>query len=331
MTNISIALATLNGARFIAEQLHSFATQTLLPSELVVADDGSTDETLDIIEQFAGIAPFPVRVHRNPTRLGYSRNFEVAIELCRGDIIFLSDQDDVWFPDKLATVVAQFEAKDSIEMVINGQIITDAGLNHEGITMFDNVRRLGMTSDGLIEGCCTAFRRRWSSLLLPIPIKGDKFIESRNLSHDQWLNHLSLLLGVRAFIERPLQFFRRSGDNATQWIGNTPNRVGIRDVVASRVSRPPIEAWLRRSQVLELYEEWLAAHSRDIEAMGIGRVRSALTAIGREKDSLETRAALVCLPLSSRIPRIWQLWRLGGYCYFYGWKSALRDLTRAAL
>jgi len=327
---ISIAMATYNGSRFIDEQLDSFADQTLLPDELVITDDGSSDETLDIAERFAGTAPFPVRVHRNPAQLGYSRNFEAAVARCKGDIIFLSDQDDVWFPDKLETVCAEFDKDDRTMAVVNGQIITDGELKHQGVTMLDNVSGLGMTSDGLIEGCCTAFRRRWGETLLPIPAEGDALIENRDLSHDKWLNELSILLGVRGFIERPLQYFRRHGDNTTQWIGNRPHAVSFGDLIKSRLKHAPADAWLRRVQSLDLYEEWLNANRSRVEAMGISRIEQGLRALNEERHSLVARAALVRLPLFRRAPRIWQLWRRGGYEYFYKWKSALRDVVRDA-
>jgi glycosyltransferase involved in cell wall biosynthesis len=327
---ISIAMATYNGARFIGEQLQSFAAQSLLPNELVVTDDGSSDDTLGIVERFAASAPFAVHIHRNPARFGYSRNFERAISLCTGDIIFLSDQDDVWFPDKVETVVARFDADEDVEAVLNGQILTDTDLNHRSVTMLDNVRGLGIRSDALIEGCCTAFRRRWGALVLPIPTEGDALIESRNLSHDQWLNQFSVLLGVRAFIERPLQYFRRHGDNTTRWLGNAPKPVTFRDLVATRMERPPADAWLRRVQALDLYVDWLTANRSRVEALGIRRVDQALQTLNQEKCSLAERAALASLPIRQRLPRVWKLWLGGGYRYFYGWKSALRDLSRSA-
>src|SRR5437588_7313199 len=98
---ISIAMCTYNGARFLREQLDSFAAQSRLPDEVVICDDGSTDGTADIVRTFASGAPFPVHFHVNEPRLGITRNFERAAGLCTGSIIFFSDQDDVWLPDKL--------------------------------------------------------------------------------------------------------------------------------------------------------------------------------------------------------------------------------------
>src|SRR5690349_6024675 len=100
--SLSIALASYNGGRYIREQLDSIARQTRLPDELVISDDASTDSTPEIIEEFARSAPFPVHFLKNSERLGAIGNFEAAIRACKGTIIFLCDQDDVWYPEKVA-------------------------------------------------------------------------------------------------------------------------------------------------------------------------------------------------------------------------------------
>ena len=98
-------MATYNGARFIRQQLDSFARQILLPSELIVCDDGSTDSTVSIIDTFSRRAPFPVVVVNNPRRLGYTANFLQAAQMCQGELIAFSDQDDEWLPQKLACIL----------------------------------------------------------------------------------------------------------------------------------------------------------------------------------------------------------------------------------
>ena len=92
----SVAMCTYNGARFLGAQLASVAAQARAPDELVVCDDRSTDETARVVEEFAAAAPFRVRLHVNERNLGTTRNFERAVSLCEGDLIALSDQDDVW-------------------------------------------------------------------------------------------------------------------------------------------------------------------------------------------------------------------------------------------
>src|SRR5664280_13480 len=112
--NISIAMATYNGERFIREQLDSLARQTYLPCELIVSDDGSTDRTLEIVEDFAKSAPFSVRAYRNEQNLGYADNFLKAASLCDGEWIAFCDQDDVWFDNKLARVRQCFDVENAV-------------------------------------------------------------------------------------------------------------------------------------------------------------------------------------------------------------------------
>jgi glycosyltransferase involved in cell wall biosynthesis len=104
-TAISVAMATYNGERFLQEQLDSLARQTLLPSELVACDDGSTDDTLAILQRFQASAPFPVRIHCNETRLGSGFNFLSALGRCTGDLVAFCDQDDIWKEQKLSVCV----------------------------------------------------------------------------------------------------------------------------------------------------------------------------------------------------------------------------------
>lgn len=101
-TAISVAMATYNGERFLREQLESLARQSLLPLELIVCDDGSTDGTLDILHRFAVSAPFSVKIYQNETRLGSGFNFLRALGRCTGDLVAFCDQDDVWKEQKLS-------------------------------------------------------------------------------------------------------------------------------------------------------------------------------------------------------------------------------------
>jgi glycosyltransferase involved in cell wall biosynthesis len=323
--DISIAMATYNGARFLEEQLQSFARQTLLPDEVVITDDGSTDDTLEIARQFASGAPFALRIHRNPKRLGFNRNFEAAVSRCEGDIIFFSDQDDVWFDRKLETVMSAFAANEKTQVVINGQIIADADLNHSDITMLDNLRSLGVSSDYLCSGCATAFRRDWGQAILPMPKEMD---DRYGTGLDRWVNELAVLLGVRTLIEEPLQFFRRHGANTTESVMHRHQKVGLKNLIDDRMKRPPREAWLERIRVLSLYKSWLSQNVPTVEALNPVALNRALDAIDHEMLSMRNRAALASLPRPRRIGKIWDLWRHGGYRYFYGWKSIVRDFVR---
>lgn len=121
---ISVALCTYNGERYIREQIESILNQTLPVDEIVVCDDGSTDNTLSFIENFQGNTD--IRIYRNETNLGVCANFQKAVDLCRGEYIFFSDQDDIWHTDKTATIIDYFLSNPEKKVVF-----TDANLINE--------------------------------------------------------------------------------------------------------------------------------------------------------------------------------------------------------
>lgn len=123
---ISIAMATYNGEQYLQTQLDSLASQTRLPDELVISDDGSSDSTIEIAEGFAASSTFDVKVLKNTNRLGYIKNFERALLHCSGEIIALSDQDDIWLPEKLAKQGGLIEMNPSI-----GGVFSDAFLMYD--------------------------------------------------------------------------------------------------------------------------------------------------------------------------------------------------------
>src|SRR5208283_2264965 len=181
-THISVAMAVHNGERFIREQFDSFVRQTRLPDELVVSDNASTDRTVEIVRDFAARAPFPVRLFINDSNLGVTKNFERAIRECAGDIILLSDCDDVWYPNKVS-VMEQALA----ESPRAGFAICDADLVDEHLDSLDRClwqasgfryrsRDQKKLSGGStfsrrvpVFGCCLAFRAKFKPLLLPLP------------------------------------------------------------------------------------------------------------------------------------------------------------------
>ena len=207
---ISIAMCTFNGAKYLQEQLDSFSHQTRLPDDLLVCDDGSTDNTIAILEQFKAKAKFPVYIVKNPVNLGYAQNFSKVIELCQSDIIFLSDQDDMWLPEKLATVCEIFMEQPDTLCVINDQIITDSELVSTGLTKLHHFRSIGMKYEYFVTGCCTAFRSSIKPLLLPIPVTSN--------THDIWLHMVISEISEKHVLEKPLQLYRRHSNNASNGI-----------------------------------------------------------------------------------------------------------------
>ena len=130
---ISIAMCTYNGAQYIEEQLTSILHQTRKVDEIVICDDGSLDNTLEIIGRIKRETTTTMRIVRNKVRLGFYKNFLKALSLCDGDLVFLSDQDDIWCKDKVEKMVAYFERYTSIDV-----LFTNAKLIDENSEVFIN-------------------------------------------------------------------------------------------------------------------------------------------------------------------------------------------------
>ncbi len=217
--SLSIALASYNGERYISEQLDSIAKQIRLPDELVISDDASIDATPAIIEDFARQAPFPVRLLRNSERLGSTRNFETAIKACSGDIIFLCDQDDVWYPAKIALVEERFINNPGM-----GALFTDGDVVDENLRpicrMWDvfgfNPYEQRMVEAGdplavlfrhpVVTGATMAFRSGYRQLVLPLP-------NLPNTWHDEWIALLISSAASLGSLPTPLIAYRQHGSN----------------------------------------------------------------------------------------------------------------------
>ena len=205
---VSIAMTTYNGARYLAEQLDSFAAQTRLPDELVVGDDGSTDDTAAILAEFAARAPFPVRVTVNAAQLGPSRNFAETILRCQGEVILLSDQDDRWEPAKLATMADYLAAHPACWLAMHDAALMDGDGRPSGRTMGGQIAAAGgEPARDLVAGCCMAIDARLARLYDPPP---------PTRAHDAWLTVIADLLQLRGWIAQPLIAYRRHGANVSE-------------------------------------------------------------------------------------------------------------------
>ena len=219
MPKISVALATYNGGTHLREQLASLVGQTVQPTELVVSDDGSTDETLAIIEDFARRSPFPVVRAPHKGRLGFADNFLHAAENCRHELIAFCDQDDVWLPSKLEIASRRIIADDSL-IALHTLTVTDADLRPAGFVWMQ-----GITGNKVFEpleldpfftgwGNSMIFRRELLGVCDRAKRPKQPFHPDRFLSHDTWLYTLAAALGRVSHILTPLLLYRQHGNNA---------------------------------------------------------------------------------------------------------------------
>jgi len=125
---ISVALCTYNGKSFLREQLESILTQTICVDEIIICDDGSIDGTLEVLYSYANLYPNLVHIFVNNKSLGTIKNFEKAISLTKGDLIFLADQDDVWCSNKVEKTERYFQSNQKCHLVFtNGDLIDEKG------------------------------------------------------------------------------------------------------------------------------------------------------------------------------------------------------------
>ena len=227
---ISVCMATYNGARFIKEQIDSILCQLGSEDELIISDDGSTDGTLDIIASYEDERIKLLHHQKNPAfaKIKYSRNFyyatenfENALREAKGDYIFLSDQDDVWLPNKMEKMIAALKTADcamSNFNVIdaNGNLLKEHFYKKAPISRFFFVALLQYR----FIGCCMAFRRAVLDFSLPFP--------SFLLAHDFWIGILAKKKFSFAFIEEPLLNYRRSSQNVSPSTEKSRNPISHR-------------------------------------------------------------------------------------------------------
>lgn len=325
---ISIAMATYNGARFIREQLDSLAAQSLLPYELVVCDDGSADSTVEIVEGFTMTAPFPVRIYRNPQRLGYADNFLKAAKLCEGDWTAFCDQDDSWLPEKLEVVAAAIRRHPDVVLVTHPAELVDEALRPTGDTAWPSAEMLCPRLSYVWRhgmGCGQIFR---TSLVREIPYHRRFLMELAPplvSPHDVWVARLSQCVGSAFHLSRSLVLRRRHNESVT-WARKPRTRIGTQlpwhDIsetllMKSRIAKDQadvltqcaIEAGPAYSPMLRDASEYFTHAARILEAR---RECRRMTGVRRYKRVLELFTD----------PAYWRM----GYS-IVGWRGRARDLV----
>jgi len=219
---LSVALCTYNGETYLPTQLESIANQTRVPDEIIIRDDCSKDRTVEIANEFAKTAPCKVCVLHDGVNVGSTLNFAKAIGACTGDIIFLSDQDDYWLPQKVERLEAALLANPSASFVASDAEMVDQQLNPLGYNLWQTVgldsqesREALCGEHGLnlmlkrwyITGATMAFRSQFRDLILPVP---------KSWVHDAWIAFLLRAVSSLELVNEPLIRYRQ---HSTQQIG----------------------------------------------------------------------------------------------------------------
>ncbi|PWS31093.1 glycosyltransferase family 2 protein [Pedobacter paludis] len=205
---VSIALCTYNGERFLKEQLDSIVNQTYPNIEIVVVDDGSTDQTWAILNEYAERYK-SFNIYQNDVNLGYIKNFEKAIGLCTGDYIALADQDDIWLPNKIEVQVN--EIGEHILIYHNSEFINNEGhsLNKrmsDIINMYQGDNFKAFLFFNSLSGHESLFKKELTKYSLPFP---------KEIFHDRWLAYTATNVGKLKYINQSLVKYRQHENSDT--------------------------------------------------------------------------------------------------------------------
>lgn len=215
---VSIALCTYNGEKYLSEQLDSIVNQTYENIEIIAVDDCSSDNTLAILQEYALKFPY-IKVFRNSENKGYSKNFEYAISLCKGEYISISDQDDIWLPNKLELLLNKIRINDDLLVQSISSKIDENG-NSLNQTSFDKRSRHYDKDDpriltlfNIFLGHSMLFKRELAEIAFPIP---------PHSTYDAWLGFVATNKKSVCVLEEVTTLFRKHNNNSSKnWEGNT--------------------------------------------------------------------------------------------------------------
>ena len=209
---ISVCLPTYNGSKYIYDQISSILVQLEPNDEIIISDDCSTDNTVQIIRKMKDSR---IKIFENRKFSSYIFNFENAIMKARGDILFLSDQDDIWLPNK---VKKMSKALEEAELVVSDCFVTNYQLNvtHNSYYKTRGTNKstiLGLLGGSPYLGCCMAFNRSVLSKAIPFP----KLV----CSHDVWIGNIAAFYYKVKFIDDKLIYYRRHDRNISTMAGQS--------------------------------------------------------------------------------------------------------------
>lgn len=225
---ISIAMTTYNGAQFVQAQLRSILEQTRQPDEIIICDDGSTDDTVNIIRHVMETSGTDrIRLVENEENLGYIRNFYKAISLTKGDYIFLADQDDIWHREKLEKSLAIMERTGAAAICTRSRLIDQDGQEMDGNAFIVSVllarlkeelgpvRFFDLVIENVAQGCTYCFTKEVRAKYLAL--------NSRQLIHDHQIMFIASLVGKVYACAEPMIDYRIHGSNSAGLQENDKN------------------------------------------------------------------------------------------------------------
>lgn len=216
---VTVIMCTYNGELYVEEQVKSILAQDYPPDKIIVCDDQSQDNTVALLKKIAGATRVPIEIFINQSRLGVVKNFEQAIKQANGDYIFLSDQDDIWLPQKIRITLEKLlfvEKETGTELPIlvhtdlyiadcEGQVVANSFMKAQHLVSPTKSPLQTLLVQNFVTGCTVAVNRTLITAALPMP--------DRVVMHDWWLALIAASTGRIAYVNEPTIYYRQHGGN----------------------------------------------------------------------------------------------------------------------
>lgn len=296
-------MGTYNGAEFLHEQLDSIVQQSLLPMEIIISDDGSKDETMQVIRKFQKTTNCRVQVYSNTLNMGVKKNLEQAMRYvdASSEYVCFADQDDIWERDKLRNMAFFLRGRPDIAYVFSNSLIVDKYGNSLGTTLWDSLgfndakkqkflagRGLDVLLSGnVVQGSSLMFRAKFKTDVVPFP---------RHWLYDEWIPFILEIKGRKGGVidEAPLMKYRQHNMNTIGAPKKFNTLFGIR---IEKGIAPSDQRFLRFFNVLENKIELVDKYDIPVSS-------NVYRSVKRWHLHLKTRRDLINYSLSKRIAKV---------------------------
>ena len=277
---------------------------------------------MEILKVFASRSPFPITIICNSSNLGYTKNFEKAISICTGDLIFLSDQDDVWYKDKIEKMLAAKDDNPSANVIICDAMYADEDLSSVGATVLKKVLKFSGRKNDHIAGACTVITKEFRDFLLPFP-------NINCPAYDVYIHRWASVMENKLVMTDVLQKWRIHRENNS--VSEMKTLENISNVKLYKKYRNLDSSLTYNKKVVELSQMNLIILEKEdtrikmLSKLNKEQIRAKIS------HAISANISRVQICQVSRHKRIWLVFLMsikGQYKYFQGFKSAAKDILR---
>ena len=268
MGEVSIVMATYNGAHYLEEQIESILANTYEDWTMEICDDGSTDRTLSIIERYQELYPNKIKFHPNEEKLGVTRNFLEGAMRANGEYVMFCDQDDVWLPEKIEKTLKFMKEREKLSVkntpiaVFTDAKVVDGALRNINSSFYAynklDTKKIDLPHllvENKMIGCTTMINR---GIL-------DKIIEFPNFAryHDWWIALIAAVFGEIAFLNESTMLYRQHSKNmvgSQSFFAYVIDRIKNIKKQKENLIKTEKQAW----EFCEIYKKYLLEEQRQI-------------------------------------------------------------------